>query len=276
MATLKKLHENLIKQEIKRNYFLNMLNEAINIGNVKAIIDPIEKMESIVKQMNFISLNFAFERALADAKKIAVIKDNSLASELVTKITVFYSKIWNFLSKDLPILKRINLKDFFENAEPDDRLAGHKDASEIKKIIREALIEDNSPWYRIALAYIRKDSSWVSAIPYLNIDSFVNEFMSMEKKELEESINITKRIKGSPFITDTDEIDSESDTKPEGSKAVTDLVLAVDKLVDELKTKFPDIADKITRKKVAELLFVKNKTFSSIEESDFVSVGDIF
>jgi hypothetical protein len=58
MATLKQLHENLIQEEIKNNYFLSKLNEAINIGNLKAIIDPIEKMESIVKRMKFITLNF--------------------------------------------------------------------------------------------------------------------------------------------------------------------------------------------------------------------------
>ncbi|NBP15571.1 hypothetical protein EBU95_14425 [bacterium] len=70
---------------------------------------------------------------------------------------------------------------------------------------------------------------------------------------------------------------TEQQTSPaEVTATIVNAESAIDKLIQELKRKFPRIEDKITRKKVVELVFMKNKKFSAINASDFGSSGDVF
>ena len=266
MATLKQLHESLIKEEIKRNIFLSKLHEASLVRNFTPLIKHIDKMETMANNMGFVSLTSAFSDALEDAKKIGKFKTNDpgqrkKAMEIGSKVVTFMAKMSDFFGKDLPNIKSLNLREFFKDAADDDILSSHPEGAEVEEVIKQALIKDNSPWYKRAISWLSGSSSWVSDVPYLDIDLFATEFMGKTKAELQNAIDVALGVPPPP----------PPPPPSDGSTAVSTALAMVDDIVSKLKAKFPAVESSITTEAVAALLFVGHKKFDDIVEADFTT-----
>lgn len=196
MTNLKFINENLLKETIKENIIL----EAIDAKNINLLADQIEKLSTVINSSmpSFVSLKTALNQAENEANQAATNPKKS--NEVIAKIVSFYSKIWNFVSNDLKALSRLPaLRDFFDPAKTQDDnsvLSSNPKAAEIKQQIIAALRSDNSPWFKKALAKLTKNSNFVSDIPYLNMDQFIQEFMSSPRSTLKAALEgVSSQIK---------------------------------------------------------------------------------
>ncbi len=190
MLSLKKLHESLIQQEIKQNYFLYTLNEAVKKGTVDELSGLLSEIGNLIDSTNIKSLKTALTLAQADSKRVPRYTDSREAEKAILKIITFYSKIWNFFNQDMNKIIA-NLGSFHKN---DKALNTSNAADFIKRSILRLIIEDDSPWYKKALSTITNDISFTSEIPYLNIASFVDELMNKTKEELSNMILVATRV----------------------------------------------------------------------------------
>jgi len=205
MVTLKQLHENFIDEQIRENYFLNTLFEAINVKQITKIADSIDKLEDVADKFKNGALDAAMLEARKDAKQVAT-AGTGKQEEILTNLIGFYSKITNFLKTDLQALQRVNLKDFFAAGTADDaKLVDDPEAEDIRKVLRKALTTDS--FFGQILGKFGLTSQLASAVPYLKIENFIQTFMTTPKSELETNINEVIGAAGSlpqnPTSTDT-------------------------------------------------------------------------
>jgi len=187
MVTLKQLHENFIDEQIRENYFLNTLFEAIDAKQITRVADSIDKLEVVAEKFQNKVLDAAMLDARKDAKLVATARAGTQET-IIANLIGFYSKITNFLKVDLPALKRVNLKDFFSaSTDPGAKLIDDLDAKNIKKVLRMALTTDS--FFGKILGRFGLTSQKVSAVPYLKIENFIQNFMTTPKSELETNIN---------------------------------------------------------------------------------------
>lgn len=192
MVTSRQLHESLILEEIKQNYFLNALNEALNTGDLHVAVQALDKIENLASDVlpTVNSLQIASEKARKDALKLLKIKDRVEASEITAKLVTFYSKIWSFLTRDLPSLTKLLARNFLKSSTPGNTpLFTVSNLSEFRETVIEALTDDESPWYKKIIAYLSGSAEYVSSVPYLNINLFVDEFLKMTKDEFVTALN---------------------------------------------------------------------------------------
>ncbi len=196
MVTLKQLHENFIDEQIRENYFLNTLFEAINAKQITRIADSIDKLENVANLLNNEAINTAMDEARKQAKLVATagVEDQE---KIITKLVEFYSKITNFFKTDLPALKRVNLKDFFDKTGKGTfgaKLLDEPDNEDIKKVLRRALTTDS--FFGKILGRFGLTSQAVSAVPYLDIEKFIQNFMTTPKGKLLANINAVIKAVG--------------------------------------------------------------------------------
>lgn len=188
MINLKFINENLLKETIKENIIL----EAVDAKNINLLADQIEKLSGVINSSmpSFVSLKTALNQAENEVNQAATNPKKS--GKTLAKIVSFYSKIWNFVSNDLKALSRLPaLRDFFDPSKTQDDnavLASNPKAAEIKQQITAALKSDNSPWFKKALAMLTKNTNFVSDIPYLNMEQFIQEFMSAPRSTLKAAL----------------------------------------------------------------------------------------
>ena len=168
MVTLKDLHDNLLKEELKRDYFLSKLNEALDTGNLQLAVEALDKAEDLISSTlpSVKSLKTALSNAKSDTRKLIRIKNKKKAAETTAKLVTFYSKMWNFLSRDLPALTKLLLRDFIDDSVPENKKLGTMpDSADIRVAIIEALKNDQSPWYKKLLTFVTGSSKYVNAVP---------------------------------------------------------------------------------------------------------------
>lgn len=186
MVSLKQLHENFINEEINNNYFLRNLFEAIDANKINKIADSIDKLEDVANKLK----NGAIERAMLEARTAAnkvITASGEEQDEILTNLIGFYSKITNFFKTDLPALQRVTLKDFFSDKTPDvAKLTDQDNDKQIRAILRKALTTDS--FFGKILGRFKLTSQLASAVPYLNIEDFIQTFMTTPKSELKANI----------------------------------------------------------------------------------------
>jgi len=192
MSNLKNLNEQILKQTIKEN----IIFEAIDSKNINFLADQIEKMGNLINSSmpTFQTLKTALSQAEAEANKAATNPEKS--KDTIGKVVSFFSKMWNFLSNDLKGLSRLPaMRDFFDpakNTDDNSTLATSPNAQDIRNQLMSSLKNDNSPWFKKALRLLTNNQNYVSDIPYLNANSFVDEFLQTPRKTLKtalESVN---------------------------------------------------------------------------------------
>ena len=191
MVTLKDLHDNLLKEELKRDYFLSKLNEALDTGNLQLAVEALDKAEDLISSTlpSVKSLKTALSNAKSDTRKLIRIKNKKKAAETTAKLVTFYSKMWNFLSRDLPALTKLLLRDFIDDSVPENKKLGTMpDSADIRVAIIEALKNDQSPWYKKLLTFVTGSSKYVNAVPYLDLDAFAEDFLNLTKEEFGNAI----------------------------------------------------------------------------------------
>lgn len=200
MNSLKSINQKILDETIKANLILKNLNEAIDTKNIKLLGDQIEKLNSLVSNVmpSFNSLKQAIQAAEADVN--SAVSDPKKAAEITGKVISFYSKIWNFLSNDLIALSRLPaMRDFFDdqkNPDQNSNLNASPNIKDIRTQLITALKSDDSPWFKKALAMLSNNPNYLSGIPYLDLNGFVNEFVSLPKTQLKDSLEkINAQIK---------------------------------------------------------------------------------
>lgn len=192
MNSLSFVNQKLLKETIDSNLILKKLNEAIDTKNIKLLGDQIEKLNSLVSNVmpSFNSLKQAIQAAETDVNTAA--SDPKKAKDVTGKVISFYSKIWNFLSNDLLALSRLPaLRDFFDDQKNPDQNSVLNSSPNIKDIrmqLINSLKSDDSPWFKKALAMLSNNPNYLSGIPYLDLNGFVNEFVSLPKTQLKDSL----------------------------------------------------------------------------------------
>jgi hypothetical protein len=297
MVTLKHLHENLIREELEKNYFLYQINEALNTGNNKLAIAAFFKVKNLISKTmpKFKSLKVALSEAENDADNVFTIKDENEASNVIAKLITFYSKFWNFLSEDLPALISFYFRDSLSNEDIADNVSlydalkiemGGKEEKTYKKfknlrsLIYNAFIEDKSPWYRKVLTSITGNDEYIRTVPYLNLNDFADEFMLMNMGALRKLIGNIEEVKSSkPKIEsekdpakDVEErkTDPTSETEPltiSTNDKLKKIIQFFDEINEGLKLKFPDLnwSSPELRTKIL-MLVLDGKKIEAIEE----------
>lgn len=237
MNSLKSINQKILDETINANLILKNLNEAIDAKNIKLLGDQIEKLNSLVSNVmpSFNSLKQAIQAAEADVNN--AVSDPKKAADITGKIISFYSKIWNFLSNDLIALSRLPaMRDFFDDQKTPDQNSNLNSSPNIKDIRTQlitALKADDSPWFKKALAMLSNNPNYLSGIPYLDINNFVNEFISLPKTQLKDSLEKInaqiKQIQNPEAISNQltnqkqDQTQKETNVKPLFDKTKTEL-----------------------------------------------------
>lgn len=237
MNSLKSINQKILDETINANLILKNLNEAIDAKNIKLLGDQIEKLNSLVSNVmpSFNSLKQAIQAAEADVNN--AVSDPKKAADITGKIISFYSKIWNFLSNDLIALSRLPaMRDFFDDQKTPDQNSNLNSSPNIKDIRTQlitALKADDSPWFKKALAMLSNNPNYLSGIPYLDINNFVNEFISLPKTQLKDSLEKInaqiKQIQNPEAISNQltnqkqDQTQKETNIKPLFDKTKTEL-----------------------------------------------------
>lgn len=272
MTNLKFINESLLKETIKENIIL----EAIDANNINLLADQIEKLSGVINSSmsSFASLKTALNQAENEANQ--AVTNPKKSGDIIAKIISFYSKIWNFISNDLKALSRLPaMRDFFDPTKTQDDnsiLSSNPKAEEIKQQIVAALKNDNSPWFKKALATLTKNTNFVSDIPYLNTEQFIQEFMNTPRSTLKAALEgVSNQIRSvqnpeavSKTLTNADPKDTQGKAAPEIEQsfrsAQAELNKLYDKFVSQLgeKGQVPD--NQVKLKQLIVNSFMANET----------------
>lgn len=297
MVTLKQLHENLIQEELEKNYFLHQINEALSTGNNKLAIAAFFKVKDLIKKTmpKFKTLKAALSEAENDADSVFTIKDQDKASNVIAKLITFYSKFWNFLSEDLPALITFYFRDSLSNESIGDdvrlydalkiEMGGKEEKTNrkfknLRNLVYNAFIEDKSPWYRKVLTSITGNDEYIRTVPYLNLNDFADEFMLMNMGKLRKLISSIDEIKSlKPKLEpeegaakETEVRKPEPTSEPETLEITTNqklikIIELFDQVKEELKAKKPELNwDSIDLKIKILTLILEGKKIEAIEE----------
>jgi ribosomal protein L22 len=284
MYSLNEINKKMIQEEIKSNLILDSLNEALNTGNLQIFASAIDKLDNIAKTSlpTFKSLQTAIQLAEKEVNAYAV--DPKKSEQILPKVITFYSKIWNFLSRDLQVLAKLPaLRDFFDDTKTQDQnatLAQSPDAENVKRQLIAAIKNDESPWYKKAIASLTKNPQIISSIPYLNINMFIQEFMMTPKQNLKtalESASGAVKQAPAPEVATKNIIPTtlqgqgspQSQPTPEAESAYKEALDGLTKLYTTLETKFQikgAEGDKLLKQIILDG-FMNKKSIKEIEDS---------
>ncbi len=272
MVTVRQLHETLIREEIKQNYFLSAINEALNTGNLQIAVTALDKIDDLAAKAlpDATSLQTAIEKARKDAMKLLKTKDKEEASEITAKLVTFYSKMWSFLSKDLPALSKLLVRDFLKPTTPGDTLLYTiPNINEFRETLTDALTNEESPWYRKIIAFLSGSKDFISAIPYINIETFVNEILTMKKDDFLAAIGIAQSKSSATMTPQAFATAFRAVTGTPPAVVANPVVNLTSALNDAIRTIGIGIPGHDTDKLKAYILdrvFIQNMTFPKIEQ----------